>query len=273
MPTVEQRLTVLENMLKNNTMGSMLKWRPANLNVPLLSDVSTNIGHANAGDWELGQALGRRIVISDIDKGIIDYDEKNRPYKRETYATVYFRLGLADTPGIDYNGTTTSVEIDGRCNLDDTIPFKALDCSTVTSGFVYDKATQRIVSIGMKTVDGNQSADYSTDHMTFEWSDGENTSGASFDVRQSGLSIQGAGEVAISPLPVGGEADNTFYIDYNKTVIAGGWLQFTAGPTSGLYPQRPASAENFAMYGNPTTGKMEIKLGGVWHTIDTTVIT
>ncbi len=125
MPTVEQRLVALENMLKNNTMGSMLKWRAANLNIAEWSDVSKDIGHITAGDMELGQAVGRRIVFSDIDHGMIDYDEHNRPYKRETYTTDYFRLGLAEHPGIDYNGVTEEVEIDGRCILPGTIHIDA----------------------------------------------------------------------------------------------------------------------------------------------------
>jgi hypothetical protein len=127
MPTVEQRLTALENMLKNNTMGSMLKWRPANLNVAQWSDVSPDIGHITAGDMELGQSTGRRIVFSDIDHGMLDYDEHNRIYKRETYITDYFRLGLPEHAGIDYNGVTEEVEIDGRCNLPLTIPVGSLN--------------------------------------------------------------------------------------------------------------------------------------------------
>jgi hypothetical protein len=273
MPTVEQRLTSLENMLKNNTFGSMLKWRAANLNVPQWSDVSPDVGHVTAGDWTLGKDVERRIVISDIDHGIIDYDELNRIYKRETYSTVYFRLGLPEHWGIDYNGVTQEVEIDGRCNLDDTIPFKALDFSTVLSGFVYDKGTGRVVSLGMKSVDGYTSSSYGTDTLTMSWSDDESTADMLMSISEGGLNLQGTGGVTIAPIAAEGEADSTLVARYDRVTIEGGWLQFAAGPRSGLYPQRPASAENLSLYANPNTGELEFKSGGVWYTLNKTAVT
>jgi hypothetical protein len=272
-PTVEQRLTSLENLLKNNTYGSALKWRASNMNVTQASDITSNLGSMNAGNWELGQALGRRIVISDIDHGIIDYDEMNRPYKRETYTTVYYRLGLAGVPGIDYNGTTGSPEIDGRCNLDDTIPFKALDFSTVTSGFVYDKTTGRIVSLGMQTVDGKETASYNTNNILLSWANDDKTTNANISVGESGLSLGGTGRVAIAPLFKDGEADSTLYTDYDRVVVAGGYFQFMASPNNNLWPSRPTSAGNFTICPNATTGLLEVKLNGAWYTINTTAVT
>jgi hypothetical protein len=125
----------------------------------------------------------------------------------------------------------------------------------------------------MQTVDGAETATLNTHSLALSWANDENNASALISVGQAGLGLEGTGTVMIFPSAEEGQPDNTLGVYFERTVVAGGWLQFSAGPRSGIWPYRPATAEDFSFCPNVTTGNIEMKVGGVWYTLNKTAVT
>ncbi len=131
---IELRLSRLEQQFGDCGGGGHQRLRPKYLDVPKLSDLTSDLGSVTQGSGYFGSTYGRGLGIGDAEDGIDSFDEHHRIYWRAGFAYEFWRLGLPGTPTIEY--LNDAVVVDGRTNKANSIPGTSLNAPSYIQSFI-----------------------------------------------------------------------------------------------------------------------------------------